>query len=70
MRELVATAEDSAAVGAAVVTLGREGEFEDCPIGILDTQGEVGKKWIVKPWLPSARNRRDAARELARKEDS
>lgn len=65
VRELVATADSPAGVGEALVTLGREGEFEDCPVGILDTEGETGQKWLVRPWLPSARNVSDAARTLA-----
>ena len=64
-RELVATATDPESLGVAVVTLAREGDFEECPIGILDTQPEPGgKKWLVKPWLPSARNVSDAGRTL------
>ncbi|HEY1309261.1 MAG TPA: hypothetical protein VGF24_37235 [Vicinamibacterales bacterium] len=50
----------------AICTLAREGEFDECPIGLLDTQGETGKKWLILPWLPSARNVSDAARLLAK----
>lgn len=64
VRELIATAETPEALGVAIVTLGREGEFEDCPLGVLDTQGEVGQKWVVRPWLPSPRNVSDAGRVL------
>ena len=63
-RELVATCGTPEALGVALVTLAREGEWEGCPVGILDTQGEKGEKWIVKPWLPSARNVTDAAKLL------
>lgn len=69
-RDLVATCATPEAVGVALVTLGREGEFDECPIGILDTMGYLedvevqGGKWIVKPWLPSARNVSDAGRTL------
>jgi hypothetical protein len=66
IRELVATATDPQSVGVAIITLGREGEWDECPIGILDTQGETGKKWLVSPWQPSARNVTDAARTLAK----
>lgn len=66
MRELVATCGSPEALGVAIVTLGREHEFDECPIGILDTFGEKGEKWLVKPWTPSARNVTDAARTLAR----
>lgn len=65
-KELIATCATPEAVGVAIVTLGREGEWADCPIGVLDTQGETGKKWLVKPWLPSARNISDAGRTLAK----
>ena len=66
IRDLVATATDPESLGLALVTLAREGEFTDCPIGILDTQGETGHKWLIRPWLPSARNITDAARTLAK----
>ena len=64
-RDLIATCATPEAVGVALVTLGREGEWEECPVGLLDTQGERGEKWIVRPWLPSARNVSDAGRTLA-----
>lgn len=59
-----ATPED---LGAALYHWALEGEFEECPIGILDRIPEPGNpKWLVKPWLPSARNVSDAGRTLAR----
>lgn len=64
--EIVATCGTPEAVGVALVTLGREGEWAECPVGVLDTQGLKNEKWIVTPWLPSARNVTDAARTLAR----
>lgn len=64
IRELMATATDPESVGVALVTLGREGEWDECPIGVLDTMGEKGEKWIVRPWLPSTRNVSDAAKLL------
>jgi hypothetical protein len=63
-RQTVATCASPEAVGVALVTLGREGEWDECPIGILDTLGETGQKWIVRPWLPSARNVSAAGRTL------
>jgi hypothetical protein len=66
IRQEVATCETPEAVGVALVTLAREGEFEECPIGLLDRGGEVGQKWLVRPWLPSARNVSDAGRTLAK----
>jgi len=66
VRQLVATAPTPQAVGVALVQLGREGEFADCPVGLLDTLGEKGQKWLINPWLPSARNVKEAARVLAK----
>ena len=65
-RDLIATCGTPEALGVAIVTLAREGEWEGCPIGILDTLGEPGEKWLVRPWLPSARNISDAGRTLAK----
>jgi hypothetical protein len=65
-RDLVAEADTPEAVGVALVTLAREGEFEGVPFGLLDREGEKGHKWLVRPWLPSARNVSDAARTLRR----
>ena len=64
IRQEVASCESPEAVGVALVTLGREGEWEDCPFGLLDREGEKGKKWIILPWLPSPRNVSDAGRVL------
>ena len=66
VRQEVATCSSAEAVGVALVALAREGEFVDCPFGLLDREGEKGQKWLVLPWMPSARNVRDAARTLAR----
>ena len=66
VREEVAACETPEAVGVALVTLAMEGEWEGCPFGLLDRDGEVGKKWLILPWLPSARNVSDAARVLAK----
>jgi hypothetical protein len=69
--ELVATCADDAAVGVAICTLAREGEFDvengDCSIGLLDTMGEVGRRWLIKPWLASPKNCSDAGRVLNRR---
>ena|SRR5438105_15789284 len=61
---LVATASTAEAVGTALVTLAREDEFESCPVGLLDAEGETGRKWLVSPWQPSPRNVSDAGRLL------
>jgi hypothetical protein len=63
---LKATATDPESVGVALVTLGREGELEGCPVGLLDRpEGQTGK-WIILPWdrSPSARNISAAGRVL------
>jgi hypothetical protein len=62
--DLVATTESPEAAGRALVELGREGEWAECPVGLLDRMGEVGQKWIFRPWLPSPRNVSDAGRVL------
>lgn len=65
--ELVATCATAEAVGVALITLGRESEFDDCPVGVLDRLPEPGeRKWVLLPWLPSAKNASDAGRVLAR----
>lgn len=66
-RQLVASATDAESLGVALVTLAREGEFVECPIGILDKpHHDKPGTWLVKPWMPSARNVTDAARTLAK----
>lgn len=67
----VATAQTPEAVGVALVTCAREGEWLDeygdpCAFGLLDREGDVGQKWLISPWLASPRNVRDSARTLAR----
>jgi hypothetical protein len=69
-RDLVATCATPEALGVAIVTLGREGEWEGCPLGCLDTMGEPGEKWIFRPWLPSARNLSDAGRTLRQAQET
>ncbi len=66
VRQLVAAAPTPESVGTALIQLGREGEFADCPVGLLDTLGEKGQKWLINPWLPSARNVSEAARVLGK----
>ena len=64
-RREIASATDEQSLGVALVTLAREGEWDDgCPLGLLDREGETGLKWLVSPWLPSARNVTDAAKLL------
>lgn len=64
VREMLATCESEAAVGVTLCTLAREGEWEECPLGLLDREGETGKKWLILPWLPSPRNASDAGKLL------
>ena len=66
--ELIACCATEAAIGVALCTLGREGEFDpengDCAVGLLDTEGPVGRRWIFRPWLASPKNVSDAAKVL------
>ena len=62
--QLIATVGTPQAAGRAFVELGHEGEWEECPVGLLDREGEIGDKWIFRPWLPSPRNVSDAGRML------
>ncbi len=69
VRQVIAEAETPQAVGVALVTCAREGAWEGCQFGLLDTQAtEIGKKWLILPWQasPTARNVSDAGRVLAR----
>jgi hypothetical protein len=66
VQQELATCATPEAVGVAIVTLAREGEWDECPFGLLDSDGEKGQKWLITPWLPSARNVSDAARTLAK----
>ena len=68
--QLIATCGSEEAVGVTICTLGREHEFDDCALGILDDMGEKGSKWIVRPWERSAQNVSVAARTLARSKKS
>lgn len=65
VRELVATCNEDS-LGQTIIKLGQEGNWADCPFGLLDTMGEVNQKWLVRPWLPSARNLSDAGRQLSK----
>lgn len=62
--EVVATATDPESVGVALITLAAEGEFDECPIGVMDRPEGQSGRWLVKPWLPSPRNLSDAGRVL------
>src|SRR5262245_29824555 len=63
--DLLATCATEGAVGVALCTLAREGEFTpeagDCSLGVLDTMGEVGQRWLFRPWLASPANISEAA---------
>lgn len=50
--DLVATAEDAASLGEAIISLGESDVFSHSCIGILDTKGSAGTKgtWIINPW--------------------
>ncbi len=69
-RVRVAEAETAQALGVALITTAREGAWPDgCQFGLLDQEGDVGRKWLVRPWQasPTARNAADAAKVLAAK---
>lgn len=71
IRQCVAECETPEAVGVALVTCAREGEWtnadgDPCAFGLLDREGEKGQKWLVSPWLASPRNVSDAGRVLSR----
>ena len=66
VRQEIATCATPEAVGVAIVTLAREGEWDECPLGLLDSEGEKGRKWLILPWMPSAREVSAAARTLAK----
>ena len=68
-RDELAACETPEAIGVALVTLAREGEWRDengdpCALGLLDRQGAKGQKWLILPWKASARNVRDAAKTM------
>lgn len=69
VRQEVADAETPEGLGVAIVTLAREGEWDECPFGLLDRypEGKTTGTWLILPWGPSPRNVRDAARVMARK---
>jgi hypothetical protein len=70
-RDLVATCgPDPEAIGTALYHLAIENEWEECPIGVLDTMPELQetdepRKWLVCPWIASAREVRAAGRTLS-----
>ena len=49
--EIVATVGTPEAIGVALLTLGREGEFEDYCVGVQDVFAEKGKQWVIRPWV-------------------
>lgn len=66
IRQEVASCETPEAVGVALVTLAREGEFEECQFGLLDRDGEKGQRWLVLPWPSTARTVSAAGSLLAK----
>lgn len=71
---LVFTTGTEAGVGVGLILNAREGMFvedgQPCRIGILDRQGEKGKRWLVLPWEASPRNASDAGRLLQRRKST
>ncbi len=64
IRQEVATCATPEAVGVAIVTLAREGEFEECQFGLLDSEGEKGQRWLILPFPTTARTASAAGRLL------
>ncbi len=66
VRQELATAESPEAVGVALVTLAREGEFEGCQFGLLDRlpEGKETGTWLVLPWPETARTASAAGKLL------
>lgn len=60
--ELVATCGTKEAVGVALVTLTEEGEWDECPFGLMHRPAGQTGRWLLKPWPASPRNVTDAAR--------
>ena len=74
VREEVASRESPEAVGVALVTLAREGEWQDadgkpCAFGLLDRMGEKNEKWLILPWPQTARTLSAAGRLLRSAQD-
>lgn len=63
--DLVATCGSREAVGVALVTLSSEGEWDECPFGLMHRPTGKTGRWLLKPWGPSPRQISDAARTLA-----
>lgn len=55
---LLGTCETEEAVGVAICTMAREGQLQDAAVGILDTQGERGQRWLVNPYAPAPQVRK------------
>lgn len=71
VRQELASCATAEAVGVALVTLAREGEWdadgEPCAFGLLDRMGKKGKKWLVLPWSAyTPRHVSEAARTLGK----
>lgn len=50
---LLATCESEQAVGVTICEIAREGQLQDAAVGILDTMGEKGQRWLVNPYAPA-----------------
>ena len=50
---LLATCETEADVGVAICNMAREGQLMGSSVGILDTMGEKGQRWLVNPYDPA-----------------
>lgn len=50
---LLATCATESAVGVTICNIAREGQLQDAAVGILDTMGEKGQRWLVNPYAPA-----------------
>lgn len=61
---LLATCKTAEDVGKAICEMAEEGQFLDSALGLLDTAGEEGRRWLIKPWLPGPATLPEAGRIL------
>lgn len=54
---LLGTCETEEDVGVSICTMAREGQLMDAAVGVLDTAGERGQRWLVNPYAPARDDR-------------
>ena len=61
--EIVATTDTKEGVGTTLITLGLEGEFEGCTVGVMWRGHDAATgEWIVNPYGKGTPRTRDMAR--------